>query len=121
MIIPEEDLIPLGHMLEASNWVLSVVAGRIRQELDQDLLFFLALAKSVETVGEAANRVTDSTQNAVQEIPWRRIVGMRNRLVHNYDDIDLGTLWLAAQEHTPTLIANLRRILPDGFTPVPLR
>ena len=121
MTIPEEDLIPLGHMLEACDWVLSVVAGRAQQELDQDLLLFLALAKAVETVGEAANRVSDDTQSIAQEIPWRRIIGMRNRLVHNYDDIDLGTLWLAAQEHTPNLIADLRRILPDDFVPTPIR
>ena len=95
----------------------SIVLGKIRY----NSLFFLALAKAVETVGEAANRVSDSTQSIVQEIPWRRIIGMRNRLVHNYDDIDLGILWLAAQEHTPTLIADLRRILPDDFVPSPIR
>ncbi len=108
-------------MLEACDWILLVVSGRSEQNLDQDLVLFLALAKAVEIVGEAANRVSDSTQRIAQEIPWRRIVGMRNRLVHNYDDVDLGTLWLVAQEHTPSLVASLRRLMPDDFVPTPLR
>ena len=121
MTFPQEDQILLGNMLEASEWVLAVIEGRTRPELEEDLLLFLALVKAVEIVGEAANKISDSTQHASPEIPWRRIIGMRNRLVHNYNDIDLSTLWLVAQEHTPTLITQIRRLLPDGYAPIPLR
>ena len=121
MTIPPEDLKPLGHILEASGWILSLVEGRARSDLDSDLQFFLALCRAIEVIGEAANRVSDATQRETPEIAWRRIIGMRNHLAHEYDDISLPTIWQVAQERVPALIANVRRLLPDDFAPDPLR
>ncbi len=116
-----EDLSPLGHMLEAAGWALSIAEGRTRIELDSDLQLFLALCRAVEVVGEAANRVSDATQSRTPEIPWRRIIGMRNPLAHQYHNINYGILWLTVQEYLPPLIADVQRLLPDSFTPIPLR
>ena len=121
MTVPTEDLIPLGHILEASGWALSVAEGRARRDLDSDLQFFLALCRAVEVVGEAANRVSDDTQSRTPEIPWRRIIGMRNHLAHRYDNVDHDTLWDVATIHLITLRENVRGILPDDFVPTPLR
>ena len=121
MTIPPEDLKPLGHMLEVSGWVLSLVEGRARSDLDSDLQFFLALCRAIEVIGEAANRVSDATQRETPEIAWRRIIGMRNRLAHRYDNVSHPILWRAAQEHVPDLIADIRRLLPADFAPDPLR
>lgn len=121
MTIPTEDLKTFGHILEASGWVLSIVEGRARSDLDSDLQFFLALCRAIEVLGEAANRVTDATQRETPEIAWRQIIGMRNHLAHEYDDISYDILWRVAQEHVPSLIANVRRRLPGDFVPEPLR
>ena len=53
----------------------------------------LALTRLMEIVGEAANRVSQSTRQANPKIPWPRIIGMRNRLIHGYDVIDFDLLW----------------------------
>ena len=121
MTVPTEDLIPLGHILEASGWALLVAEGRTRRDLDSDLQFFLALCRAVEVVGEAANRVSDATQTRTPEIPWRRIIGMRNRLAHRYDNIDYDTLWDVGAIHLITLRENVRQLLPGDFTPIPIR
>ncbi len=121
MTIPEEDFTPLGYMLEASGWALAIIEGRTEQELAQDLQLFLSLSKAIEIVGEAANRVSDATQSRASEIPWRQIISMRNRLIHQYDDLNYGIIWMAAHDHIPTLMEDVRRILPDDFTPIPIR
>ena len=121
MTIPPVDLKLLGHILEVSGWVLSIVEGRVQGDLDSDLQFFLALCRAIEVLGEAANRVSDATQRETPEIAWRQIIGMRNHLAHQYDDISYEILWRAAQEHVPDLIADIRRLLPDDFAPDPLR
>lgn len=121
MTIPPEDLEPFGHILEVSGWVLSLVEGRTMGDLDSDLQFFLALCRAIEVVGEAANRVSIATQRETPEIAWRRIIGMRNHLAHQYDNISHLILWRAAQEHVPDLIADIRRLLPEDFAPDPLR
>ena len=121
MTIPAEDLSSLGHILEASGWALLVAEGRTRRDLDLDLQFFLALCRAIEVIGEAANRVSDTTQSRTPEIPWRRIIGMRNHLAHRYDNISYSILWLTVQEYVPSLIADVRSILPGDFVPTPIR
>ena len=121
MTIPPEDLTPLGHILEASQWVISIAEGHTRQTLDHDLAVFLALSRAVEVVGEAANRVSDFTQNGTPEIPWGRIIGMRNHLAHGYATVNYDILWGVATIHITPLIENVRRLFPDDFTHSPLR
>lgn len=121
MTIPAEDLIFLGHMLEVAGWALSITEGRTRRDIDLDLQLFLAVSRAIEVIGEAANRVSDDTQSRTPEIPWRRIIGMRNHLAHRYDNIDRGILWLTVQEYVSSMIADIRRLLPDDFVPTPIR
>ena len=62
---------------------------------------------------EAASKVSDSTRLALPEVPWAEIVGMRNRLVHAYFDIDIDNdvLWQSVVGHLPSLATRLRRAL----------
>ena len=71
----------------------------------------LALVRLVEIVGEAANRLPIEDQSRYPSIPWKEIVGMRNRLVHGYDAIDLDVLWDTVRIDLPQLIEELERIL----------
>jgi uncharacterized protein with HEPN domain len=67
----------------------------------------------VETIGEAAARVSQEGQEKYAEIPWREVIGMRNRLVHGYDSVDLAVLWDTIELDLPPLIAQLEKILPS--------
>lgn len=71
----------------------------------------LAIVKIAEIVGEAANRLSTDDQLRYPTIPWKEIVGMRNRLVHGYDAIDLDVLWDTVHIDLPPLIDELERIL----------
>lgn len=53
----------------------------------------LALVKAIEIVGEAATRTTSTTRDKYPHIAWADIIGMRNRLIHAYFDINLDILW----------------------------
>lgn len=70
-----------------------------------------ALVRGIEIIGEAAGRVTLATQLRFSEIPWREAVGIRNRLVHAYFDVDLDVLWKTVQESIPELQQQLAVIL----------
>ena len=71
----------------------------------------LALARAVEIIGEAAARVSAETRASAASIPWAAIVGMRNRLIHAYFDIDNDVLWKTATDEIPLLVEALRPIL----------
>ena len=80
------------------------------EEFQASRLHQLAVVKAVETVGEAASKISDETQQAHPEIPWPSIIGMRNRLVHGYGSIRLGVVWRTVKEDIPALAEQLRRI-----------
>jgi uncharacterized protein with HEPN domain len=69
--------------------------------------------KSVEVIGEAVSRLSLELKDAHSEIAWREIVGMRNRLVHVYFDIDVGLVWDTVQNDLPVLIAQIEPLVPE--------
>lgn len=108
------DRIQLRHMSNAAREAISFAKGRPRNDLEHDRQLVPALVKAIEIVGEAASRTTLATRNELPEVPWRSIVGMRNRPVHVYYDIDLDILRQTVQENLPDLLARL-----EPGTPAP--
>jgi uncharacterized protein with HEPN domain len=84
----KDDTVYLGHMLDQAHTIAGKVQGKTRAEFDADENLRLALAHLVQTIGEAARRVSDSTKTACPEVPWRQIMGMRHRIVHDYMNVD---------------------------------
>ncbi|MCK4304546.1 MAG: DUF86 domain-containing protein [Candidatus Eisenbacteria sp.] len=110
--MPKDDGIRIRHMLDAAQEVISFSRGHMRADLDGNRLLTLGLLKGIEIIGEAASRVTSATQDRYPQIPWSDIVGMRNRVVHVYFDIDLDQVWETVTKDVPPLIEELKRIVP---------
>ena len=106
-----DDQVRLTHMLDAAEDAINFTRDKTREDLDLDRMLTLALVKSIEIVGEAAVRVSDETKNEFLEIPWRNIIGMRNRLIHTYFDINLDILWQTILQDLPLLKDQLRRTI----------
>ena len=103
--------ITLRQMLDYAQKGVALSRGRKRSDLDTDLTFNLALTRLIEIIGEAANRVSEEIQEDHPEIPWMEIVGMRNRLIHGYDEVDFDFLWNVVRNDLPKLIKQLNKIL----------
>jgi uncharacterized protein with HEPN domain len=84
----KDDAIRLQHMLDAAREARSFVQNKTRDSLDKNRQLELALLKSIEIIGEAATRITDECRKDLSQIPWGSIIGMRNRLIHAYFDIN---------------------------------
>ncbi len=108
-----ETAIPLRHMLDHAKEAVSMARGKSRADLDNDRLLNLALVRLLEIVGEGASRVPKSERDLHSEIPWTEIVGLRNRLIHGYDEVDFDILWQIVQTDLPPLIDKLQQILAD--------
>ena len=65
----------------------------------------------MEIVGEAASRVSPECRAAMVMIPWKDLIGMRNRLIHAYFDINRKVLWQSVKDEMPTLIAEIENAL----------
>ena len=104
----------LHHMIEAAEQALAFVAGRERSALDSDDMLRLALTRAVEIVGEAASQVSGEGRAELADVPRAQIVGMRNRLVHAYFDVNRNILWDTVQLALPPLIVRLRAAVDHG-------
>jgi uncharacterized protein with HEPN domain len=108
----ENDLVRLRHMLDSGREAVSYAARRQRADLEHDRMFVHALVRCIEIVGEAASRISAQCRAEIPRIPWSDVVGMRNRLIHAYFDIDLDLLWNTVQDDLPPLIVELEKIVP---------
>ena len=107
----KDDVVRLRHMLDAAKESTSFVRNKTRSSLETDRQLVLSLVKSIEIVGEAAAHVSEKCLRDFPQIPWRDIIGMRNRLIHGYYDIDLDIVWKTVIEDLPPLIAELEKII----------
>ena len=89
----ERDSAYLLDMLLAARDAVEFAGRLTYEQFQSSRLHQYAIHKAVEIVGEAASRVTPDTRNSQPDIPWSEIIGMRNRLVHGYTDIDVGLVW----------------------------
>ena len=101
------------HMLDHAREAVAMVRGRTRNDIDTDRLLNLALVRLLEIIGEAASRVTKEERDLYPDIPWPEIVGLRNRLIHGYDEVDFDILWQIVKTDLPSLIEKLEKILAD--------
>jgi uncharacterized protein with HEPN domain len=102
------DRVRLVHMLDAAREALSFAANRSRADLNHERMLLHSLVRSIEVIGEAAINVSPEYKTS-SEIPWVKLAGMRNRLVHAYFDIDEDIVWDTTVLDLPPLIAELTK------------
>jgi uncharacterized protein with HEPN domain len=87
--------------------------GIIRSGFEREKTTRYAILHSLTIIGEAASRLSEPLRGAYPEIPWRRIIAFRHRLVHGYGDLDLELVWLVATTMVPELRAQVVRVLAE--------
>jgi uncharacterized protein with HEPN domain len=102
-----EELDRIRHRRDAAATAVAFAAGKTRTDLETDLMFQFATVRALEIIGEAAARLPDETRAAHPEIPWSNMIGMRNRLVHGYFDVDLDIVWNTVDRNLSPLIGTL--------------
>jgi uncharacterized protein with HEPN domain len=89
----DEDRIRIQHMIDASNEALSFIEGIAEENFSKNRMIILSVIKDIEIIGEAASRISDEIKMKYRDIPWQDIIGMRNRLIHGYFDVDIKLVW----------------------------
>ena len=108
-----DDRVRLRHLADALDAAMRFVRGRERRDLDSDEMLLFALVRAIQVAGEAASKVTAETRAQLPELPWPSIIGMRNRLVHAYFDINKDILWTTVTEAVPPLAERVRLVLEE--------
>jgi uncharacterized protein with HEPN domain len=91
---------------------LGYVLGKTKEEFLRDSQCQDAVIRRLEIIGEAARRISQPTRARISQIPWAAMIGMRNLIIHEYDDVDLQVVWDTVQEHLPNLIQAIEPLVP---------
>ena len=109
----EDDSVRVRHILDAAREAVAFSHGRSRADLDTDRKLNLSLVRLLEVIGEAARGISPGFRQAHPELPYKSMVGMRDRLIHAYFDVNLHVVWETVTEDLPPLIAQLEKIIED--------
>jgi uncharacterized protein with HEPN domain len=85
--------------------------ARDRSAFEQDELLQVWFLRHLQLIGEAARRLPEEIRNLAPDIPWQKMIGMRNILVHGYFEIDLDVVWDAVQQDIPLLKPAVEALL----------
>jgi uncharacterized protein with HEPN domain len=105
------DPVYVGHMLDMARKAVGKATGLTHDAYDTDENLRLALTHLVQVIGEAGRHVSSEFSDEHPEIPWREIVGMRHKVVHDYLGVDEDIVWQVVTEDPPPLITALEKIL----------
>jgi uncharacterized protein with HEPN domain len=107
----KDDLVYIKHIIDAIDKVESWTDGASLDDFSDDSgLLQSSVVRQLEIIGEATNKVSEEFKESYPEIPWRNIIGMRNRLIHEYMSIDIELTWGVVQQELPKLRQLLIRI-----------
>lgn len=101
----------LRHILDAVREAVAFSEGRSRGDLDKNRMLSLSLVRLLEIIGEASRGISEEFRLGNPEIAWKKMTGMRDRLIHGYFDVNLDVVWETVTQDLPPLIAQLGKLL----------
>jgi uncharacterized protein with HEPN domain len=101
----------LNDIFEAITDVASFIKGMSYKEFLLDKKTFNAVVRSIEIIGEAAKQVPKAVRDKASDIPWKEIVGMRNKIAHEYFGIDSKIVWDTAKRYLPKLRKQMLQLV----------
>jgi len=101
----------LRHILDAVREAVAFSKGRSQSELHENRMLSLSLVRLLEIIGEASRGISEEFRLAHPEIAWKKMIGMRDHLIHGYFDVNLDVVWETVTQDLPPLIAQLEKSL----------
>jgi len=107
----KDDNVRVRHILDAAREAVAFLNGRSRPDLDTDRKLNLSLVRLLEIIGEAARGISQQFRDVHGDLDWKKMVGMRDRLIHGYFDVNLDVVWGTIKDDLPPLIEKLEKIV----------
>jgi uncharacterized protein with HEPN domain len=114
--MPARDDATLLDIVNATRLVVEWTTGLEKDAFLTDRKTQSALERQLEILGEATKRLSMTFRDQHPHIPWRQIAGLRDILIHRYDDVNLDLLWETVAVAIPNLLASLEGLLPPEPT-----
>jgi len=101
----------LGHILESIDRILEYTKNLDEDSFADDDKVQDAVLRRIQIIGEAVKNLPEDLRAAHPQVPWRRIAGTRDKVVHDYFGIDIELVWIVVESQLPGLAVDIRSIL----------
>ena len=103
----------IEDILDAMNKAEILLVEVTFEQFETDFRINYAVVRALEIVGEATKRLPESLRQKYPDIPWRGMAGMRDRIIHAYDTVDLEIVWDVVKKDLPEIKPRIKQILDD--------
>lgn len=103
----------IEDILDAMDKAEIFVADVTFEEFAGDFRIHFAVVRALEIIGEAAKRLPSTLRDKYPAIPWKAMAGMRDRIIHGYDRVDLEMVWNVVRQDIPNIRPSLQQIVVD--------
>ena len=107
----QRDKAYLIDILEAAKLVREYIGNKDKEDFLKDTQCQDAVVRRFAIIGEASRRISDKMKSAYPDVAWHEMIGMRNAIIHEYDDIDMVIVWDTAKKDIPALISTIEKVL----------
>ena len=104
----------LIDLVQAGKQIQDFIQGIDKERFDNSSLIQSAVIRQIEIIGEATKRLSEQFRSEHSEIPWKKISGMRDILIHSYDHVDIDEVWNAVDTSIPSLIKQIETLIPSS-------
>ena len=109
----KDPLVYIDDILDAMEKAEAFTAGIDYAQFEDDVRTVYAVIRALEIIGEAVKRLPADFRERYPSIPWRDMAGMRDKIIHGYDEVDLRIVWKVVKEDIPALKPRLQQILRE--------
>ena len=103
----------IKHINDEVLFIEQVMTGKTIHDVENNLFLQKALIRSLEVIGEATKKISPELRAKYPQIDWRGMAGTRDKLIHNYFNVDLELVFDITQTYLPTLKSNINLILKN--------
>ena|SRR3989344_6269152 len=103
----------LKHILESINDIEQYTKSLTEKSFLQKKYMQDAVVRRIEIIGEAARNLPDELTIKYPEVPWKDIIGMRNKVIHHYFGVDIKVTWEVIQKDIPVLKEKIKKIVEN--------